>query len=269
VGEPASGAVDRALVLDLAARAAVALDNALLYGAERRTGLTLQRSLLPGEVPRLPGLDVAVRYRPGATGAFVGGAWYQGVVVGDELVLCMGDVMGHGMRSAARMGQLRAIVATLALEGHGPGALLSRLADSSDVLLDLDLATLLVAAYSPSRRTLTVASAGHPPPLLAPLEQAPRYVDVIPGPPIGSLPGTYEETVVTVPPGSTLVLYTDGLVEQRGEALDVGLEALRAALEELRLPPEEVADHVLASLGRSEGAADDVALLVLSHLPGA
>jgi serine phosphatase RsbU (regulator of sigma subunit) len=177
--------------------------------------------------------------------------------------------MGHGMRSAARMGQLRAIVATLALEGHGPGALLSRLADSSDVLLDLDLATLLVAAYSPSRRTLTVASAGHPPPLLAPLEQAPRYVDVIPGPPIGSLPGTYEETVVTVPPGSTLVLYTDGLVEQRGEALDVGLEALRAALEELRLPPEEVADHVLASLGRSEGAADDVALLVLSHLPGA
>ena len=267
VGEPPTGLVDRALVTDLAARAAVALDNALLYGVERRTGLTLQRSLLPGQVPQLPGLEIAVRYRPGATGAFVGGDWYQGVVVGDELVLCMGDVMGHGMRSAARMGQLRAIVATLALEGHGPGSLLTRLAESSDVLLDLELATLLVASYSPARRTLTVASAGHPPPLLAPLDAPPTYVDVVPGPPIGSLPGTYAEAVVEVGEGATLVLYTDGLVEQRGEALDVGLEELRSALEDLRLPPEAVADHVLDVLGRSEGAADDVALLVMSHLP--
>ena len=269
IGEPLSGSIDHALLSDLAGRAAVALDNALLYGAEKRTGLTLQRSLLPGDVPRLPGIDVAVRYLPGATGAFVGGDWYQGVVVGDELVLCMGDVMGHGMRSAARMGQLRAIVATLALEGHGPGALLSRLADSSDVLLDLDLATLLVASYSPARRVLRVASAGHPPPLLAPLDAPPSYLEVPPGPPIGSLPGRYEEVVVEVPAGATLVLYTDGLVEQRGEALDVGLEGLRQALVELRLPPEAVADHVLRTLGRSEGAADDVALLVLTHAAGA
>ncbi len=268
VGDAQPGAVDRAMLADLASRAAVALDNALLYRAERRTGLTLQRSLLPGDVPHLPGIKVAVRYRPGATGAFVGGDWYQGVVVGEDLVLCMGDVMGHGMRSAARMGQLRAIVATLALEGHGPGALLGRLADNVDVLLDLELATLLVASYSPSRRTLTVASAGHPPPLLAALDEEPAYLDVVPGPPIGSLPGEYEELVVELPPGSTAVLYTDGLVERRGEALDVGLEALRQALRELRLPPEAVADHVLATLGRSEGADDDVALLVLSHLPG-
>jgi PAS domain S-box-containing protein len=269
IAEPAAGVVDRALLTDLAARAAVALDNALLYGAERRTGLTLQRSLLPGDVPRLPGIEVAVRYRPGASGAFVGGDWYQGLIVGEDLVLCMGDVMGHGMRSAARMGQLRAIVATLALEGHGPGALLSRLADSVDVLLDLELATLLVASYSPATRTLTVASAGHPPPLVAPLEQAPYYLEVAPGPPIGSLPGTYHEAVVQVEAGTTLVLYTDGLVEQRGQDLGNGLEALRAALEELRLPPEAVADHVLETLGRSEGADDDVALLVLSHLPEA
>jgi PAS domain S-box-containing protein len=267
VAEPANGPLDKHLLTDLAARAAVALDNALLYGAERRTGLTLQRSLLPGDVPQLPGIEVAVRYRPGATGAFVGGDWYQGVVVGDDLVLCMGDVMGHGMRSAARMGQLRAIVATLALEGHGPGALLSRLARNSDVLLDLELATLLVASYSPSRRQLTVASAGHPPPLLAPLGGPVAYVDVVPGPPIGSLPGAYEEIVLDVPEAATLVLYTDGLVETRGVDLDEGLEALRSALLDLQLPPEAVADHLLEALGRSEGAADDVALLVLSHLP--
>lgn len=268
VADPAPDASDRALIADLAGRAAVALDNALLYRAERRTGLTLQRSLLPGQVPQLPGIEVAVRYRPGATGAFVGGDWYQGVVVGDDLVLCMGDVMGHGMRSAARMGQLRAIVATLALEGHGPGALLARLAESSETLLDLELATLLVASYSPSRRTLTMASAGHPPPLMAPLGVPPRYLDVEPGPPIGSLPGEYAETVVDVPEGATLVLYTDGLVEQRGDTLASGLEALRQALEDLRLPPEAVADHILEALGRADGAADDVALLVLSHLPG-
>jgi PAS domain S-box-containing protein len=267
VAEPAAGSVDRALVVDLASRAAVALDNALLYGAERRTGLTLQRSLLPGAVPQLPGIKVAARYRPGATGAFVGGDWYQGVVVGDELVLCMGDVMGHGMRSAARMGQLRAIVATLALEGHPPGVLLSRLADNSDVLLDLELATLLVASYTPAQRTLTVASAGHPPPLLAPTGGTPHYLDVTPGPPIGSLPGSYPELEVDVPPGATLLFYTDGLVEQRGSDLGTGLEALRLALVDLQLPPEAVADHVLEVLGRSEGAADDVALLVLSHLP--
>ena len=269
VAEPASGPVDRQLLTDLAARAAVALDNALLYGAERRTGLTLQRSLLPGDVPELPGLKVAVRYRPGATGAFVGGDWYQGVVVGDDLLLCMGDVMGHGMRSAARMGQLRAIVATLALEGHAPGELLRRLAENSDVLLDLELATLLVASYSPSRRVLTVASAGHPPPLLAPLHGEPHYLDVVPGPPIGSVVGEYEELSADVPPGATLVLYTDGLVEERGAELDSGLEQLRAALRELAMPPEAVADHVLDSLGRAEGAPDDVALLVLSHLPDA
>lgn len=269
VADPAPDSVDRALIADLAARAAVALDNALLYRAERRTGLTLQRSLLPGQVPQLPGIQVAVRYRPGATGAFVGGDWYQGVVVGDDLVLAMGDVMGHGMRSAARMGQLRAIVATLALEGHGPGALLDRLAASSESLLDLELATLLVASYSPNRRSLTVASAGHPPPLMAPLGAPPAYLDVEPGPPIGSLPGEYSETVVEVPEGATLVLYTDGLVEQRGDSLASGLEALRQALEDLRLPPEAVADHILETLGRAEGAADDVALLVLSHLPDA
>jgi PAS domain S-box-containing protein len=266
VAEPASGSVDRALVVDLVARAAVALDNALAYGAERRTGLTLQRSLLPGEVPKLPGVEVAVRYLPGEKGAFVGGDWYQGVVVGNELVLAMGDVMGHGMRSAARMGQLRAIVATLALEGHTPGQLLSRLAGSTEALLDLELATLLVARYCPVERRLTVASAGHPPPLLASPGVRPAYVEVVPGPPIGSVPGTYDEVVLEVPPVSTLVLYTDGLVEERGASLDAGLEQLRQALDELRLPPEAVADHVLAALGRRDGALDDVALLVMSHL---
>jgi serine phosphatase RsbU (regulator of sigma subunit) len=267
VAAPAGGPVDRALLADLAARAAVALDNALLYGAERRTGITLQRSLLPRDLPEVDGLRSAARYLPGAAGAFVGGDWYQGVVVDGGLVLAMGDVMGHGMRSAARMGQLRAIIATLAREGHGPAQLLRRLAEGVDVLLDLELATVLVATYDPRERTLTAASAGHPPPLLAPLDGPPRFVDVEPGPPIGSFPYPYAETTVSLAAGDNLVLYTDGLVENREEALDSGLERLRSSVAGLRLPPEQVCDHVLQQLGRTSGGDDDVALLVLSHLP--
>jgi serine phosphatase RsbU (regulator of sigma subunit) len=266
VAEPAAGPLDRALLLDLGGRAAVALDNALAYGAERRTGITLQRSLLPRDVPKVPGLEVAARYLPGADGAFVGGDWYQGVPVEGRLVLAMGDVMGHGMRSAARMGQLRAIVATLALEGHSPGELLRRLARNCDVLLDLELATLLVAAYDPATSRLTVASAGHPPPLLAPPGQEPRFVDVDPGPPLGTLPGDYPEIEIDVPVGSTLLLYTDGLVENRTEPLSQGLERLRDALADVHLPPELVADHVLDVTGRAGGGDDDVALLVLSRV---
>jgi PAS domain S-box-containing protein len=265
VAEPATGLLDRALLVDLAGRAAVALDNALLYGQERRTGITLQRSLLPRELPEVPDVEVAVRYLPGADGAFVGGDWYQGVLVEDQLVLAMGDVMGHGMRSAARMGQLRAIVATLALEGHSPTALLSRLARSSSVLLDLDLATLLVGRYDPRTRRLVVASAGHPPPLLAPLGQEPHFLDVDPGPPLGTFDDDYPEVEVDVPAGATLVMYTDGLVENREEPLQCGLDRLRDALRNVTLPPELAADHVLARTGRTGGADDDVALLVLSH----
>ena len=267
IGAPSGGPVDRALLSDLAGRAAVALDNALLYGAERRTGITLQRSLLPRELPTVPGLLTAARYLPGTSGAFVGGDWYQGVRVGDRLLLAMGDVMGHGMRSAARMGQLRAIVATLALEGHGPAALLRRLAESVDVLLDLDLATLLLAVYDPAAGTVTVASAGHPPPVLAPLNGLPWLLEVEPGPPLGAMPFPYEQVSVALQPGDTLVLYTDGLVENRQESLDTGLTRLLASVAQLRLPPEQVCDHVLRALGRVGGGDDDVALLVLSHLP--
>ncbi|MCU1693934.1 MAG: putative sensor protein [Frankiales bacterium] len=264
IGEPLGGVVEQGLLESITERVAVALDNALLFADQARVAETLQRSLLPRDLPALPGVVVAPRYLPGATGAFVGGDWYQGVQVGDRLLLAMGDVMGHGMRSAARMGQLRAIVATLALEGHGPSELLSRLARNSDVLLDLELATLLVAVLDPRDGTLCVASAGHPPPVVAPPDGSAAYLPVEPGPPLGTFPGTYAETCVRLAPGSTLVLYTDGLVEQRDASLDTGLEQLRAAMDGLRLPPDAAADHVLAAMGRTDGADDDVALLVLS-----
>jgi len=112
-----------------------------------------------------------------------------------------------------------------------------------------------------------VASAGHPPPLLAPLVGAPDFVPVEPGPPLGSFAFPYEETVVQLVVGDTLVLYTDGLVENREESLEEGLERLRRALVDVHLAPELVCDHVLERLGRVGGGDDDVALLVVSHVP--
>ena len=265
IAEPVGSAVDRSLLADLAARAAVALDNALLYGAERRTGITLQRSLLPRQVPTVTGISTAARYLPGTSGAFVGGDWYQGVRVGDRLVLAMGDVMGHGMRSAARMGQLRAIVATLALEGHSPAVLLDRLAQNVDVLLDLELATLLVAQIDPAARRVVLASAGHPPPLLARPGEPARYVELEAGPPLGAPVHACDEVVVPLQDGDTLVLYTDGLVESRGASLDSGLERLRAAVEESLSPPEQLCERVLQALERGGGGRDDVALLVVGY----
>jgi len=175
--------------------------------------------------------------------------------------------MGHGMRSAARMGQLRAIVATLALEGHAPGALLARLSRSLDDLLDVELATLLVARLDPATGALTVASAGHPPPLIAVPGAAPEFVDVVPGPPLGTFHGDPAESTAELPPGAALLLYTDGLVEERRAALGTGLEQLRQALAEAPADPESAVDHVLEATGRRHGADDDIALLLLRRGP--
>jgi PAS domain S-box-containing protein len=256
---------DDELLIDIARRTASALDNALLYNTERRSAQTLQASLLPRDSADLGNVAVATRYLPAVEGAMAGGDFYQAVAVGSKVLLALGDVMGHGMRSAARMGQLRAIVATLGLTGQRPAQLLQFLAGQTDKLLDLELATLLVALYDPEQRTLTYASAGHPPPLLATPDAAPQYLALDPGPPLGVGAGEFPELTVAIPPGSSLVMYSDGLVENRGESLTDGLERLRLALVEIRLPPELVADHILAVLGRDKARDDDVALLVLAH----
>ena len=153
-----------------------------------------------------------------------------------------------------------------ALEGHCPSELLHRLASGSDQILELDLATLLVCSYDPASRDVTVASAGHPPPLYAPIVGEPLFVDLEPGPPLGVAVGDYPQCIVPLEAGSTLVLYSDGLIERRTRGLGEGMEQLRQAVRELRLPPEAVADHILSVLEAGGDLDDDVALLVLSHL---
>jgi anti-sigma regulatory factor (Ser/Thr protein kinase) len=258
-------ALNQTLIEDLGRRAAVALDNASLYRLEQRNAVALQRSLLPGVLSRPPGVEVASRYLPATTGAEVGGDWYDTLMLRDErLGLVIGDVMGHSIRAAALMGQLRACVGTLALEGHRPDALLTQLSRDIDRLLDLPLATVLYGIYDARTRQLALSSAGHPPPLLAPPDGPAVFLDVQAGPPLGTGPGEYTETVVEVAPGSVLLLYTDGLVEDRDQPIDEGMARLAAVFDEHSgMGPDEAGDRALSALGRELGGRDDVALLVV------
>jgi PAS domain S-box-containing protein len=266
LGGPIGDEGDRRLLEDIATRASAALENALLYGAERRAGTALQHLLLPSDLPQLPGIESSARYIAGTTGRLVGGDFYLGHELADgRLLFVIGDVMGHGMEAAARMGQLRAVLTAFAFDGDPPDVVLERVAARAEDLLDVQMATVLVLLYDPAQRTLTAASAGHLPPLIAPLDRPPEFLELTPGPPIGVGAASYPCCIVDLPPATTVVLYTDGLVERRDEHLDAGLRRLRGALLDIRLPPDRVCDHVLEELGRRSGAPDDVALLVFSH----
>jgi PAS domain S-box-containing protein len=259
-------ALDRRVLVELAARAGVALDNAELFGSERRLALTLQRSLLPTALPRLPGIELAARYLPGVGGQDVGGDFYLGHPLDDgRLLLIIGDVMGHGPQAAARMGQLRAVLAAYAYDGDPPDRVLAHVSARATALLDLPMATVMAGIYDPPSRRLTFALAGHLPPLVAPLDGLPAYVGAQPGPPLGAGVSVYERHVVDIPPEATLVLYTDGLIEDRTRSIDAGLEQLRDVLLEVRLPPDAVCEHVLRELARADGGEDDIALLVMNH----
>lgn len=254
---PIENALDRRVLVELAARAGVALDNATLFGAERRLALTLQRSLLPTALPELPGIELAARYLPSIGGRDVGGDFYIGHELEDgRLLLVIGDVMGHGPQAAARMGQLRAVLAAYAYDGDPPERVLAHVSARAPALLDLPMATALAAIYDPPRRRLSFALAGHPPPLIDG-----AFPDARPGPPLGTGVSSYEGHAVDVE--STVVFYTDGLIEDRERPIDEGLELLRRSLEGVQLAPEELCDHLLRSLAREGGGEDDIALLVM------
>ncbi len=257
--------LDEVLVKDLAVRAAVALENALSFAGQHQAATVLQRALLPRRSPALPGVEVATRYLPASAQALAGGDFFTTVDVDGVLVCALGDVMGHGTQSAARAGQLHGLVAALALQGLGPGELLLRLAGGIDQMMDLGMATLLVCSYDPATRTLTTASAGHPPPVLVPPDGAPGYVELDPGPPLGAGTGEYDETVSALPAGCTVLLFSDGLVERREESLTDGLSRLQDAVARLSGEPEALCDGVLEALRAGAAVADDIALLALRH----
>ncbi|MFF8278732.1 SpoIIE family protein phosphatase [Streptomyces lateritius] len=281
-GSEPFGERDRALAVELAARAAVCIDNARLYRREHERALILQRSLLPPGDPEAAGLDIACRYLPGTTATEVGGDWFDVIELpGHRTALVIGDVMGRGLRAAVAMGELRTAVRTLAQLDLEPAEVLSHLDEIArglgapagaqqsgrahkargPELSEVYLATCVYAVYDPVTRRCTFANAGHLPPVLVePGEQA-LLLDVPPGMPLGVGGEPFEEVEVELPEGSLLALYTDGLVESRDHPLDEGLSAFRSALTDPARPLEDVCDHVLTTLDTQHGE-DDIALLM-------
>ncbi|MFF1411264.1 SpoIIE family protein phosphatase [Streptomyces sp. NPDC058289] len=258
---------DVTLAGELATRAAIAIDNARWYEHANGTALTLQRHLLPHPPPQAAGLEIAYRYQPAAAASGIGGDWFDAIPqTGDKTALVVGDVMGHGVHAAATMGQLRTATRTLAEIGLDPASVLRHL-DHITAGLDQTIATCVYAAYDPHRSRCRIALAGHLPPVLIRSGQAPELLDLPTGIPLGAggLGGApFETSVLDLIPGDRLVLYTDGLVETRDDALDDRLGLLLRLLTDPSLPPEATCDRLLAAL-RHPDAADDVAL-VIAHV---
>lgn len=261
-GSEPFGERDRALAAELAARAAVCIDNARLYRREHERALILQRSLLPPGDPEASGLDIACRYLPGNAATEVGGDWFDVIELpGHRTALVVGDVMGRGLRAAVAMGELRTAVRTLALLDLEPAEVLAALDEIARGLgnpgntagnplrppqspqstrralqgRDIDpaevyLATCVYAVYDPVTRRCTFANAGHLPPVLVEPGDAALMLDVPPGMPLGVGGEPFEEVEVELPEGALLALYTDGLVESRDHPLDEGLRAFRTAI---------------------------------------
>jgi PAS domain S-box-containing protein len=259
---------EESLLVLMADRAGLAIEHARAYEREVGTVEMLQRSLLPAKLPTLPGLRIAARYEPGGSGVHVGGDWYDAIPLDDGRVgLAMGDVVGHGLGAAALMGQLRYAARAYALEGHPPAAVLDRLDRLVGSLPGAQMATLLYLVVEPNLTTVRFASAGHVPPLVIGPDADPRFLEGAPNPPLGVFDSSgHRELTVELEPGSTVVLYTDGLVEERGVSIDAGLEALRLAAE-YRTDPEELCDHLVDSMLTIHPANDDIAVLALQALP--
>ncbi|MDH6124730.1 serine/threonine-protein phosphatase [Kitasatospora sp. GP82] len=253
---------DMTAARELAARAALCVDNARLYTREVRAATALQRSMLPNALPQLPGVEIAYRYLPGSDAAQVGGDWFDAIPLpGRRVALVVGDVMGHGLRSAAVMGQLRTAVQTLADLDLPPAQLLTHLDHLTQRLGDAHLATCLYCVYDPVGRSCTIANAGHVPPVLVHPDGRSELLELPSGVPIGVGGVAFDSVELPVADGSLLVLCTDGLVETRNQDIEVGLAALQRSLVSLAPSLDENCEALLRGQ-QADDRRDDIALLM-------
>ncbi|MCS0603820.1 SpoIIE family protein phosphatase [Streptomyces sp. LP11] len=257
---------DVLLARELAARAAVQIDNARWYQNARDTALTLQRSLLPSDPPVAAGLEVASRYQPAGATSEVGGDWFDVIPLeGGKTALVVGDVMGSGISAAAAMGRLRTATATLAALDLDPALLLEHL-DRTTSTLDQSIATCVYAVHDPRSRRCRIANAGHLPPVRVRPGRPPELLDLPTGVPLGVGGVGFSTVTVDFEPGDELVFYTDGLVETRRHSLDERLDFLLSLLDDPGRPLEETCDLLLRTLHHPDNH-DDVALLIARSRP--
>ncbi|MFI0817092.1 SpoIIE family protein phosphatase [Streptomyces sp. NPDC021098] len=265
------------LAEELASHAAVCIDNARRYTREHTMAVTLQHSLLPRAVPAQSALDVAFRYLPAESG--VGGDWFDVIPLpGARVALVVGDVVGHGLHAAATMGRLRTAVHNFSTLDLPPDEILTHLDDlvaridqdesplgqdvpgGGEPLTGATGATCLYAIYDPVTRRCTMARAGHPPPAVVSPDGSVEFPDLPAGPPLGLGGLPFDTAELELPEHSHLVLYTDGLIEDRRREIDIGLEMLRAALAHPGRSPEEICTEVLDAMLPAE-PGDDIALI--------
>jgi serine phosphatase RsbU (regulator of sigma subunit)/anti-sigma regulatory factor (Ser/Thr protein kinase) len=259
---------DRDLLQLAAHRAALAIEHAQLYEG-RRLAEALQRALLPQELVDVPGLEVAARYLPASQAASLGGDWFDVFALsGGSVGVAVGDVVGRGLPAAALMAQLRTALRAYAFDGHPPAAVVERL---NRMLSQLSPATMTTAAYlqlDPENERLRMVSAGHPPPLLIHPDGSASFLPVTGDVALGVSRGwRYHEHEATLASGATLVLYTDGVVEVRGESIEAGLERLRLLAERGHPSVEALCDAILDEMVADGRPSDDVALLVARLVP--
>lgn len=237
-----------------------------LYVEQRSVAETLQHAILPQRLPAVPGMQIAVRYLPGAGGPDVGGDWYDVVPLDDgRFVFVVGDVSGRGLRAAAMMASLHYASRAYALEGHPPTVILDQLTRIMDLAKDGHFATVLCGLVDVGTHKVTLANAGHLPPLVCGDGRA-SLVPAKPGAPIG-IPGPapFEPATVTTAAGDTLIAYTDGLVERRGETLDVGMKRLQDVVTRDNSSLEDLLSSIVTEL-TGDSPTDDIALIGLRWL---
>ncbi|MFE9763636.1 SpoIIE family protein phosphatase [Streptomyces sp. NPDC005808] len=268
---------ERTLLTTISALVAQALERARLYDAEHTRSRELQRSLLPRDLPDLPACTAAARYLPAGQGMDVGGDWYDIIPLsGGQVALVVGDVMGHGLPEAATMGRLRTAVHTLADLELPPDEIMSHLNDLVSGMGEESYVTCLYALYDSTTRICSIARAGHPPPAVVHPDGTVYFPDAEADPPLGAAEPPFETVELTVPEGSLLVLYTDGLVESSKREMDEGMADLAHLLSaahgtETGADLDQLCDTLTAGLLPAEHpTADDAALLIvrLHALPG-
>ncbi|MEU6557290.1 SpoIIE family protein phosphatase [Streptomyces sp. NPDC046915] len=258
---------DRGVLTALAGLIAQALERARLYDSEFAVAHGLQQALLPHRLPTVPGIRTVARYLPATSGMDIGGDWYDVIPSHSGARLVMGDVEGHSIAAAATMAQLRSAVRAFAAAGDTPGDMM---AGVNRTLIDLDSNLLASCCYihlEPHGRHACAVTAGHPPPLLRRPDGTTDVLDLDVGPVLGvDHASAYAQTRIALPPGSVLALYTDGLVEEPGIDIDVGIDRLRASLAHTRAGSlDELADRILHNARGSPYRADDIALLLTEH----
>lgn len=259
-------------LLRLAAdRASLAIARTRLYERERRIAQELQRSLLPSGLPPVPGVTLAARYLPGENGTTVGGDWYDAIALpGGRVAVAIGDVVGRGIKAAATMGQMRSALRAILMQADDSAAMAERLNRFALGLGDCILTTVVLAVFDPATGHLRYTNAGHPPPLLvgAGGPGSTYYLQDVPAPPMGVMESPpYKQRTLQLDPGSTLLLYTDGLIEKSTEVLDIGLERLRdaAVAAAAGADVEALCEHVLGELAGASAAQDDDVTMIALH----